>query len=959
MSRFFFNARNAGRTWFVVVGAVGVYALLTALITLDFLPQLGSTLYNWGDALQQTWTLGWNAQQFLRDPLRLYEATIFYPYPHSLAFSDTLVPQSALALPIILATGNYALAHNLNIFLAFVLNGLGMFLLLRVWRANVWGALIGGAIFAFGHFHLAHFGHLNLLSTEWMPFTILFLDRALCAPRVRYFFLFGLMFFLSATSSFYYAFITAALVLVYASVMLVQARFVWRRAQWLGIFATLGAVLLCLVPFGLPYIELSRAFGLQREYHELLSLSATPASYLASLSQHPPAAWLNRMFPPKHGETILSPGLLAWGLALVALAQFDHWKIKSALLAIALVGFILSLGPEQTFDAQTLTLPYKWLYDMVPGLGGAMRALARWGVLVLFAAAALAGLAFARVTQALTRAHVALAIAATALALGWMYWEYDQSPTRLMTGTLIRRAPPQGYAWLATQPDGAVIELPFGDEGGGIARDVWYQYYALLHPHRIVNGSLAIAPLTYPEIKRRVQEFPSADALDLLRALEVQYVIVHPDAVLNWEVKQTRAQLFADALELVYQDADTWIYRVTPRAPQSNAQARLVLSETLAPDSITTAFIVAEPSSAQHEIFSERGLLDIQTQWFTRDGELAQQESTRVRAPLLRDESGVVAPFELRAPSARGTYRVIVNVNGLAETRVLRKTVQVRETRSVIAAPALQLVDAFVGRRAGRSGEYLDVTLFWKTYARVPRDENVFIHVRDANGNTRAEYNGQPYAGALPLSKWEPGQIVVEKYPVLAPRGLPQDSYTVVVGWTDSKTGEPIPIRAPDYSVDPAIALDFPAYLGRGWSAPPLTPTNPLAFDFGASFRLAGFDLERETIHAGESVPLVLYWVGRERTAQPYNIFVHVVDAQGELVAQRDAPPLQGRYPTFAWNDGEWVRDTFVLELPNDLSPGEYTVIVGMYNPLTGERILTSENQDHARIATLFIQNEN
>src|SRR4029079_228906 len=134
--------------------ALLVYFLATAAITFPFVTRLDQTLFNWGDALLQTWTLGWNAQQFLLDPLHLYDAPTFYPYPFTLAFTDTLVPQSALALPIILATDHLTLAHNVSILLAYVLNGATMYLLLRWWKLSFWGALAGGFIYAFGHYHL-------------------------------------------------------------------------------------------------------------------------------------------------------------------------------------------------------------------------------------------------------------------------------------------------------------------------------------------------------------------------------------------------------------------------------------------------------------------------------------------------------------------------------------------------------------------------------------------------------------------------------------------------------------------------------------------------------------------------------------------------------------------------------------------------------------------------------------
>lgn len=957
MSRTAFQLQVKHQTWIQVVVAILVYAILTALITWDFLPRLGSTLFNWGDALQQTWTLGWNAQQFLRDPLQLYEAPIFFPFPHSLAFSDTLVPQSALALPIILATNNLALAHNASILLAFVLNGLGMFLLLRVWKINFWGALIGGAIFAFGNYHLSHFGHLNLLSTQWMPFTILFLDCALRKPRAQFFFLFGLSFFLSATSSFYYAFITGALVLLYAGVLFAHARGKWSRQVWAGLIFSLGIVFLCLLPFGLPYIELYRAFGLQRDLAAMKELSAAPSSYLASVSSHPPFDALRQMFPPLHGEAILSPGVLAWLLALLGIFLARQWRPALALVVIGIAGFMLSLGPAQTFGNVTVTLPYQWLYDWVPGFGGAMRALARWGVLVLFAVAAFAGFGFSKLTEKFARAHFAFALGAAVLVLGGMYWEYDQTPMRLMTGTLIRQPTPTVYEWLATQPEGAVLELPFGDQGVGTARDVWYQYYSLLHRHRLVNGNLAIAPLPYAEIARRVQNFPSTDAIELARALGVRYIIVHAQGISDGSTKQARAELFSDALELAHQSQDAWAYRVLPRAPEKNSQARLVIGNSLAPNETARAYLIGDPSPSQHQIFSARGLLNVRAQWFAANGNVVAQENARVRAPLLRDENGALVPFVLRTPLENGAYRLVVQVEGLADAQTFEQSVQIQNAAGQMDAPAIQLADVFVARRAARAGEWVDVTLTWKVLAPLANAMNLFIQVRDKNGDMRAQLNEPLRAGELGTSAWQPGEIKIERYAVPLPRGLSQGTYSLVVGLTNPQNDELIPSRAPDDSIETAHSLDTPVYIGKGWNAAAQTPPFPLRVDFDSWARLAGYTLPTQTFHAGESVPLTLYWIGREHTAHAYQMFVHLVNARGEMVAQRDAPPLQGAYPTSAWNEGEWIRDAFALELPPDLEPGKYEILVGWYDLQTGARVLTREDvpQDHVRLATIEV----
>jgi hypothetical protein len=63
----------------------------------------------------------------------------------------------------------------------------------------------------------------------------------------------------------------------------------------------------------------------------------------------------------------------------------------------------------------------------------------------------------------------------------------------------------------------------------------------------------------------------------------------------------------------------------------------------------------------------------------------------------------------------------------------------------------------------------------------------------------------------------------------------------------------------------------------------------------------------------------------------PYTGLVHLVDGDGRLVAQDDHMPAQGR-PTNSWLVGEVLPDRYTLTLPPDLSPGDYTLVIGLYS---------------------------
>jgi 4-amino-4-deoxy-L-arabinose transferase-like glycosyltransferase len=87
---------------------------------------------------------------------------------------------------------------------------------------------------------------------------------------------------------------------------------------------------------------------------------------------------------------------------------------------------------------------------------------------------------------------------------------------------------------------------------------------------------------------------------------------------------------------------------------------------------------------------------------------------------------------------------------------------------------------------------------------------------------------------------------------------------------------------------------------------------------------------------AGAVLGLRTFWQVEQPFAADMFIFVHVLDAAGTTVAQRDAPPWQGRFPTSVWRSGTIVVDINDVALPPNLPPGSYTVVIGMFDPITG-----------------------
>ncbi|MFQ5612673.1 MAG: hypothetical protein ACE5H9_11130, partial [Anaerolineae bacterium] len=87
----------------------------------------------------------------------------------------------------------------------------------------------------------------------------------------------------------------------------------------------------------------------------------------------------------------------------------------------------------------------------------------------------------------------------------------------------------------------------------------------------------------------------------------------------------------------------------------------------------------------------------------------------------------------------------------------------------------------------------LRLTLFWQALAEVPIDYTRFVHLRDADGATVAQADGQPLDGLYPTSQWRPGETLVEPV-VLDVSQVPPGTYTLYAGLYDLSTLQRLPV---------------------------------------------------------------------------------------------------------------------------------------------------------------------
>jgi hypothetical protein len=115
------------------------------------------------------------------------------------------------------------------------------------------------------------------------------------------------------------------------------------------------------------------------------------------------------------------------------------------------------------------------------------------------------------------------------------------------------------------------------------------------------------------------------------------------------------------------------------------------------------------------------------------------------------------------------------------------------------------------------------------------------------------------------------------------------------------------------------------------------TQREPLALplNFGHRLALLGHAYERDRAAGGEAWQMTTYWRVLDADSAPLTIFIHVLDDTNAVRSGWD-----GLYvSTESWEAGDVFVHMHTLTLPADLPPGKQRVEVGVYSPVTLDRL--------------------
>lgn len=304
-------------------GATLFYGAATSALTWPLLTVIHREVAaDMGDPVLVCWVLLWTSGQvfsFLTGDVsalsRFWHGNIFYPEPLTLAYSEHFTAQLVQALPLLAVSDNVILAYNLLFISTFVLSGLGTFLLVRDLTGRPLAALVAGLAFAFAPYRIDQFSHLQVLSTQWMPFVLYGFRRYLDTGRRRALVGAAAALIAQNLSCGYYVMFFTPFVVIYVLYELTSRRRLGDWAAWRAFGAAGLVVGLVTLPFLTPYLEVRNSGVGVRSLSEITMFSADAHGFATATAMS--RLWGERLatFPRPEGQAFPGFAILALALA--------------------------------------------------------------------------------------------------------------------------------------------------------------------------------------------------------------------------------------------------------------------------------------------------------------------------------------------------------------------------------------------------------------------------------------------------------------------------------------------------------------------------------------------------------------------------------------------------------------------------------------------------------------------
>ncbi len=287
----------------------------------------------------------------------------------------------------------------------------------------------------------------------------------------------------------------------------------------------------------------------------------------------------------------------------------------------------------------------------------------------------------------------------------------------------------------------------------------------------------------------------------------------------------------------------------------------------------------------------------------------------------------------------------------------------------------IELVGYSLSKSEVRAGESLEVKLVFKALAPLKATDALFVHgLGGRSGTINADH--VPAGGAYPLQRWQPGEYIVDEFPVHVPATWGRGDLKLAVGFWNKASKKRFAVESSAETRDERLVFaEVPVLAAaRVGSAMTLEQRRArigdwISFErpevattvgarFGDGVVLEGVEFHRLDVPLAGTVEMTYTFKALREGLSDWRLSVKLIRDDGVSI-DGDHEPLGGLYPPRFWREGEYVRDRHRIHIDgNSSKPGTYGVYVGFFRgraPVKPSGDFETDGEGRVRIGTAVI----
>ncbi|HBL51713.1 MAG: hypothetical protein A3D24_02550 [Candidatus Blackburnbacteria bacterium RIFCSPHIGHO2_02_FULL_39_13] len=544
------------QNWIIAI-VLGI--VLTVVFTWPFAIKLATYYEDLGDYSLNGSMFSYNEYSFRTGKIfnreEYFNGYQFYPQPFTIAYSDPRIIPSLIYSPIFWVTNNLPLSVNIVTFLSFALSFIFSYYAINYFVKNPFASIIGATVYAFNPLSFSRMPvHIELLGKYMLPLVFLFGYKFFNQPTRKSALTFFSVFTLNAFTAIYFQ-IFAFLLVPFFAIPFLVTNFIKKNSIYFIKLLKNSLLFLLFLPifiyFDAPYLEFSQKENIIRTLDvgaffsaRLIDfVSASPNSllygqFVENIEKYRAPKDLSGTF--NYMEHSLSLNLIPFFLFLVFVVYFykrfkeKELKLEEKLIfypfiVLLLTSFVLTLGPYfQGWNEPlgSLKTPYYYLYQATPLLK-AIRVPARFEFVLYVPFALFVAWGTNICLQKIKNKYIYL-LAFASILTGILLENFTKIPYDSNSKILLKISEMKASGFsLNFLENKNTIHFPI------YAPDlVWesaYLNWSTQTRENIANGNTGLITSDQLNFLSKIREKPNEDALVKLKAVGIDYVIIHKD----------------------------------------------------------------------------------------------------------------------------------------------------------------------------------------------------------------------------------------------------------------------------------------------------------------------------------------------------------------------------------------------------------------------------------------------